>query len=373
MKREDEIDKIFKKGIPASSFENKDAMWQRIEKGLDKEPKKKRPLVYLVVLLCLVAGSLFFIHNNNETKQTSELVAKAALLKDKPEVVADRTDNIRIKQIAENKKPGINKSKSKTFSKKTTGNIITQVAEADYNYAFQNGEIAEELLPEKNNLTPEQITLSFKKTPGLKIQGINNSPPVKRTSIAMPNKYSIDLMGGVTIASFKKAAGYYAGVAVNKYLKNNAAISAALLYSASNLSEKYMLSGKPDYNKETDAVLNKLNMVQLSLQLRQQVKGTKLFLSAGLMPVYVLDAAFVNMPAADSSNPALYRRFTMNDINRLNVLFTTSVRYKFSSLLQAEIGGTYGLTGLVKDSYINQSNLKGNFRSVQVGLVYSLR
>lgn len=114
-------------------------------------------------------------------------------------------------------------------------------------------------------------------------------------------------------------------------------------------------------------------MVQLSLQLRQQVKGTKLFLSAGLMPVYVLDAAFVNMPAADSSNPALYRRFTMNDINRLNVLFTTSVRYKFSSLLQAEIGGTYGLTGLVKDSYINQSNLKGNFRSVQVGLVYSLR
>ena len=386
MKREDEIDKIFKKGIPASSFENlpagrqgKDALWQRIEKDLDKEPKKKRPLVYLAVLLCLVAGSIFFIKNSNSKKQIASPVAKTEIIKSKPtgaiaqnKITDGVIDNkVATNQIDEEKKSTANRVE--TVSKKTSAKIIIQATSADYNYVFQNEAKEEELLPERNSLMPEQITFSLKHTPGLKIQNINASPPVKHSSINKPSKYSVDLMGGVTIASFKKAAGFYAGIAVNKHLKNNAAVSAALIYSASNLSQKYKLSSKPDYNKETDAILNKLNMLQVSVQLRQQVKGSKLFLSAGLMPVYVLDASFVNMPISDSSNPALYRRFTINDVNRLNVLFTTGARYKISPLLHAEINGTYGLTGLVKDSYINQSNLKGNFRSVQVGLVYSLR
>lgn len=389
MKREDEIDKIFKQGIPASSFENlpagrqgKDALWQRIEKDLDKQPRKKRPLVYLAVLLCLLTGGIFLLNNNGNEKQLATAPKKIQPQKEtiQKETTISSAENI-VSKKAEDKNQDaeiILEKKTSVGLMKTTSSIaglkasvaIDMPAVSEEN-DYSNEAVKKENLLEEISYEPTLISTAQKHN-SVKIKNINAPPILKYNDRIKQKKYSIDVVGGVSIASFNKSAGFYAGIAVNKSLKNDAAVSAALLYSASNLSQKYMLSGKPDYNKETDAILNKLNMLQLNLQLRQRVKGTPLFLSAGLMPVYVLDASFVNLPSTDSSNPSLYRRFTLKDINRLNVLFAAGARYGLTKKVHAEITGTYGLTGLVKDSYINQSNLKGNFRSVQVGLVWSL-
>ncbi|MFT3682524.1 MAG: porin family protein [Ferruginibacter sp.] len=387
---EDDIDKVFRDGIPASSSlrkEEKEDLWQRIEKDLDKKPDRKRPVIYLLPLLglLLLAGTAVFVLNTGKDNNEQPKLAKNIVVEHK-EAAAEKTapasnriaaENTSLEQAPVNSSLAAAVKTAATLQLNSNGESLKEyIAEEKVNTSTRETVLAtasgEEESLERMDFDPSLRSIRKVPLPGAHIQG-GRYPSVKNKVPEKKHPVYVDITGGINVASLKKTAGFYAGVVLNKPLKKGAAVSAALMYSASNLSEKYMLSNKPADNKETDAILNRMSMLQLNFQLRQRVKDSKLSLSAGLMPVYVLSAAFHNVPVIDSSSPALYRRFELDDINRLNVLFSTSARYEFSQGLSAEITGCYGLTGLVKNSYINQSNLKGNFRSVQLGLVYRLK
>ena len=94
---------------------------------------------------------------------------------------------------------------------------------------------------------------------------------------------------------------------------------------------------------------------------------------AGLLPAYILDASVYNVPNSNTGNPAQYRQFTLGDIHRFNVLFGAGIKYAAFKNIAFELSGSYGFTELVKDSYINQSNVNDNFKNIQAGVVFRLK
>jgi len=81
-----------------------------------------------------------------------------------------------------------------------------------------------------------------------------------------------------------------------------------------------------------------------------------------------------NVPNAfTGSNPDQYRKFAENDLNRFNILFGAGLKYAPFSRMAFELSGSYGFTSMVKNSYMNQSRVNDNFKSIQVGVVYKLK
>ena len=378
MKRDGAIDDIFKTGLQEKAFNNKDALWQRIETGLDKQGRRRRLVLFIVLFFGIATVGTFLLIDKN--KNTTPLSINENTNSRQPEIftappnTTTALENILINKNYVQQQLPIKHSSTLYINKKIKGIHSNETTEAT---APQKNEevLVEEL--EKINLknlffNPEIIkpnSIDHYVLPALK----NYTPANKKPDAVQKKKYNIEILGGTDITNIKKPAGYYAGASFYKPLKNGAGIAAAVLYSVNKVQESYRLSNKPSYNRETDATVDNLSMLQCRIQFRQQIKHSRFSVAAGLTLVYILSAAIDNVPHADSVYPGSYRRFTLQDINRLNVLFTAGAGYLLLHRLTAEINGSYGLTELVKNSYINQSNVKSNFKKLQLGLIYKLK
>ena len=378
MKRDDAIDDIFKAGLQEKAFNNKDALWQRIETGLDKQGRRRRLILFILLFFGISTAGTFLLIDKNKNTTPLSISEKINSRQSKiftalPNTTAAPENILANKNYVQQQLP-INRSSILYINKEIeniNSNETIEVTEPKKN---------EEVLVEETEkiklkylfFNPEKIknnTIDHSILPTLK----NYTPANKKPDAVQKKKYSIEILGGTDITNIKKPAGYYAGAAFYKPLKNGAGIAVAVLYSVNKVQESYRLSDKPSYNRETDATVDNLSMLQCRIQFRQQIKHSRFSVAAGLTPVYILSAAIDNVPHADSVYPGAYRRFTLQDINRLNVLFTAGAGYQLLHRLTAEINGSYGLTELVKNSYINQSNVKSNFKKLQLGLIYKLK
>ena len=150
-------------------------------------------------------------------------------------------------------------------------------------------------------------------------------------------------------------------------------ISAGVNYANHTVLDRYRLSSKPAEQHSSDARINNISSVRLPIYLQRQMGKSKLAMMLGLVPIYITDAQVYNVPDAYVGNPDPYRKFTLQDINRFNVLFGAGLKYSPTKWMALELSGSYGLTGMVKDGYKNQSRVNDNFKSIQIGAAFRLK
>ncbi len=413
MSENSHIDKILKTGIGKKEFANADAMWQKMDDALNKEDKKKRrPLGWILSLAALlIAGSWSVWQHNNGNAGESRLkniavAGSTANAEDNHTVTINQQTVLAAGKVITSGKNIVelmpSKSKQPPFYPNTmTGNeanrkntmaargkqhAATTAANAGEIIAeeISTGEpVNEQTAFEKLIATPSPLALEYKKqTPGQSTlfaspKGMPaakkaNTPDRKKHSMLANRNISIQAIAGYDAFRMNRKAGYYAGIRINRPLDNGASVSAGLNYSHNTVNDRYRLVSKPAAFAETDATINDIELLQMPVYFQQQLKGTKFSLMAGLVPSYVLKAEVYNVPNSFTGNPEDYRKFTMSDINRLNILFGASLQYAPLKRIAFELGGSYGFTGLVKNAYANQSRVNDNFKHVEAGVVIKL-
>jgi hypothetical protein len=192
----------------------------------------------------------------------------------------------------------------------------------------------------------------------------------KKTPLPSPQ---IELAAGVDVSNGYVGSGKYAMAMVRLALNKKSNLLVGAGYASNAMSESYKQADKPNLlNQEVDAKVRGLSMLQFPILYEQAIKENKLMFRAGITPVYIIDASIVNIPNGFGGNPTNFRTFTLKDINRLNVLFTAGLQLRLTQRLGIEFKAHYGLTELVKNSYINQSGENNNFKSTQVGLLFMI-
>lgn len=426
------IDKIFKEGLGEKDFSNVDAMWQKMELSLDNNTqKRKRRLVFFILFACLLTAGFFAV--NHFTKTTSAIVVSQnntdqfnidkakenlsqqgtistaisesnAVSSSVPETkttkysVTSNTSNTKIihaKQGAFNER--INEGGAATTIAKT---VVTSrrrpsviIASADKESTEFNGvatedlsivmqtETDQEFRVQKNTVVADLILMQRAKvSSAISIQpvlakGIINTKVQERKRESLKEKkISIDLIAGGDILRMNRSAGYYAGVRVSHLLEKGILVSAGVSYSSNTVNDKYRLLSKPAEQREADVQLSKIEMIRVPVYFQRQMANTQLSLMVGLIPSYIIKASVYNVPNAfTGSNPDQYRKFAENDLNRFNILFGAGLKYAPFNRMAFELSGSYGFTSMVKNSYMNQSRVNDNFKSIQVGVVYKLK
>lgn len=192
----------------------------------------------------------------------------------------------------------------------------------------------------------------------------------KKTTLPGPQ---LELAAGVDVSNGYIGSGKYGIAMLRLALNRKANLVVGAGYASNAMSESYKQADKPNLlNQEIDAKVRGLNMLQFPILYEQAIKENKLLFRAGITPVYILNASIVNIPNGFGGNPSNYRTFTLKDINRLNVLFTAGLQLRLAPRLGLELKAHYGLTELVKNSYINQSGENNNFKSTQLGLLFMI-
>ena len=156
-------------------------------------------------------------------------------------------------------------------------------------------------------------------------------------------------------------------------LDKGTAFSLGLSYTNNTVKDNYRRTTKPAEQPRADFKILDMTMLRMPIYIHQQMASSKFSLMAGLVPSYGLNANIYNVPNSFNPNPEDYRQFGIKDINRFNVLFGAGIKYAPLSRVAVEISGSYGFTGLVKDSYRNQSRVLDNFKSIQAGVVIKLK
>jgi hypothetical protein len=210
----------------------------------------------------------------------------------------------------------------------------------------------------------------------------NEEPPTPQEPLASKaarqkkqakSPLQLELAAGIDISTGLGNPGKYAALMVRLPLNKKASLLVGTGIATNKLTTGYTQADKQNLlNSPIDATLRGLTMLQFPLLYEQPIKEQKLLLRAGLMPIYILDAAIVNVPNGFSGNPLNFRTFTLQDIHRFNVLFSAGLHYRFTPRLGIELRANYGLTELVKNSYINQSGENNNLKSAQVGMLFML-
>jgi hypothetical protein len=207
-------------------------------------------------------------------------------------------------------------------------------------------------------------------------------PPAKEPSTASKDErkkkqakspIQVEWAAGIDISTGLGNPGKYAALMVRLPLNKKASLLTGLGFATNRLTTGYTQSDKQNLlNSPIDATLRGLTMLQFPVLYEQPIKEQKLLLRAGLMPIYILDASIVNVSNGFTGNPNNFRTFTLSDINRFNVLFSAGLHYRFTPRLGIELRANYGLTELVKNSYINQSGENNNLKSAQIGFLFMI-
>ncbi len=264
---------------------------------------------------------------------------------------------------------------------KTT--VAGEIADAGDNIVVAENELAtNDVQFEKINATAELMTAtSTTATTVIKPVSKNiNIPtfPVEKKQIAKAYKISLEAVGGGDLLRVNRKAGFYAGIRLNKHLDNGSLISVGVNYASHTVLDRYRVAGKPMDRGWYDAVVNNMSSVRVPIYLQRQMANSKFAMMIGLVPTYITAAEVYNVPDSYIGDPNPYRKFTLNDFNRFNLLFGAGLKYTPVSKgpfnrLSFELSGSYSFTGLVKDGYKNWSRVNDNFKSIQLGVAYKLK
>lgn len=402
MSEHSHIDKIFKEGLGEKKFSNADAMWQRMEADLDKEGgRKRRPFIFFFASAAFIAAGFFAVQqfNNpaevdpaakqlvdaNTIKYTNKTSAVIALQPDQNMPVQGKTypaagysnsnaltavpgnnaKALRLKRQAVLQIPAI------YLAGKAPDTDVT-----DYVYSDD---------PSVNYLKRVTANVELISIPSIGFHRIAISPapqnkPVKsafkiaeKRKMPAASKYTIEAVGGVDLIRLNRKAGYYAGVRVNKKLENGSSFSVGVNYASHIISDRYRVRTKPAEQRSSDARINNISSVRVPVYLQRQMGTSKFSMMVGLVPTYITHAEVYNVPNSYIGDPDPYRKFGLNDINRINLLFGAGLKYAPTNWMALELSGSYGLTGMVKDGYKNLSRVNDNFKSIQLGAAFRLK
>jgi hypothetical protein len=398
------IDKIFKDGLGDMKFSNADAMWQNMEAELDKENgNKRRPVVFFITLAVLLTAGFFGVQHFNQPTAPAMAEIKTVLPTTAINEVKQENKNILTEQnvavvndASNTSGNTVNNTSSVVTAKQTAAHlhnnnhVVNTIAHADFKItvASEIGDPGENIIAGENevatndiqleriNATAELITVpNATLTTVIKpvSKNINSTTPAAKREIAKASKITIEAVGGGDFLRMNRKVGYYAGVRVSKILDKHTLVSAGLNYTSHTVRDGYRLYDKPATIKQADVKLNSVSMIRMPIYLQKQMGNSKFALMAGLVPSYVIDAEIYNVPNSFVGNPDPYRKFTIEDMNRFNVLFGAGIRYNVVKGIALELSGSYGLTGLVKDGYKNQSRVNDNFKSIQIGAAFRLK
>ncbi|MES2849345.1 MAG: hypothetical protein V4685_09835 [Bacteroidota bacterium] len=404
------IDKIFKDGIGDMKFSNADAMWQSMEVDLDKEKgKKKRPVIFFIALAVLLTAGVFSVKHFNQPAVPAIAEAKIEV----PTIVINEVKpgnkNISTQQhvavvndASKTSGNNLNNNSSVVTAKQTAtdlhnnNHLLNSIAPADFKTTVA-GEIADageniiaaenevatnDIQFEKTNATAELMTAP-NATATIVIKPVSrniNIPtfPVEKKQIAKAHKISIEAVGGGDLLRVNRKAGFYAGIRLNKHLDKGGLISIGVNYASHTVLDRYRVANKPMDRGWYDAVVNNMSSVRVPIYLQRQMANSKFAMMIGLVPTYITAAEVYNVPDSYIGDPNPYRKFTLNDFNRFNLLFGAGLKYTpvtngpFNRL-SFELSGSYSFTGLVKDGYKNWSRVNDNFKSIQLGVAFKLK
>ncbi len=388
MKHETGIDRIFREGIGQPDFSGKDAAWNKMEQALRADQRRRRrPFAWFLLVAVLLgsAGWWFLKPALADQSVASPGIIAETNLQPGSSQAATTTDNSAPLRVPAAKSPA-------KAAPDAGGSAVTAVSRK-YKLAGQTrvstwkpDQFSEEEVSLKTDtrlslLTPLLHPLDLNTRPVNRMAVLASRmrhpvvihPRKPAKTEQKQQKWSVELVAGSDIFRLNKQLGYYGGVRINRHLDQGTLLSAGINYSANTVNEQYRLSNKPAQQTEADAQLNHITMIRMPVYFQRQFSRSKWALMAGLVPSYIIDASVYNVPNSFTGDPTQYRRFTINDINRFNILFGAGVKYSPFKRISFELSGSYGFTGLVKDSYINQARVNDNFRNIQAGLIYRLR
>ncbi len=392
MKQSYSVDEIFKEQLSEIDFPQKEKMWKLMEEKLQKDNAagKRRIIIIfasLALVLLLTIPALKLGDNvaqkksapNNNLKEHYQASADNTSLKNNTDAVIINSNTL------------INNSSSITVKENTPAentykqNRTANISRFKTSVSITSPSVftAEETSAELNSQTriTAQFDLLTSKFPGANNKlAANHFPLVASNSTPEKNvkrsnkKSPFAIEAGVDLLRRKQDIGFYAGVTVEKVINPQVSLTTGLNFSKNTLSQSYSIANKvPPFDKVIDANLHSMSMVRLPVHYNQKLPNSRVTAKAGLTAVYILSANITNVPNSYVGNPADYRKFTLDDINRFNLLFSAGVNYKVSPRLAVEINGHFGLTDQVKDKFVNQSNVNDNMKSLQAGVVYKFK
>ena len=400
MSENSHIDKIFKDGLGEMNFTNTDALWQQMETELDKDGgNKKRPFVFFIVLASLLIAGYFTVQHFNKP------AIAAAAKKIIPTQTETGTDNlINDKNASAAKNISLSNNNAVTASAMPVAKqAVTNLHKNEFAVNTSAPEELNTIADEKTNanVTAEQEMLVddiqlekiFVQADLIALMDSKFSPstsiiPVSNAIVATPaafkketpkaNKISIEAVAGGDLLRLNRKVGFYAGIRLNRHVDKSTVVSVGVNYASHTVLDKYRVASKPAEQRKSDARINSISSVRVPIYLQRQMGSSKFAMMIGLVPTYVTAAEVYNVPDSYIGDPNPYRKFTLEDINRFNVLFGAGIKYtpvnhEPFNRLSFELSGSYGLTGLVKDGYKNLSRVNDNFKSIQLGVALRLK
>jgi cytoskeletal protein RodZ len=399
------IDSLFKEQLSNMDFSNADAMWQRMETKLQQQKEKQNRKRYLLWLLLIpVAAGLLLTAGKTNHKKTNAGAAESSfkqITKTKSELIIEaavvtKSNITSINSTTSNKtvsycpvQPGWYKNGVFVPSKSVfvspgiiattaidgwaTTIIVTDGAQQNEEIeALQTvllqpaGKIAVEKITAIPGVQQQQLLQGHKI--GIIERGVKSTANENKAN----NKLQVSAAAGTDIFAKSKPGGKYAMLQFRMQLNKTSSFSLGAGISSHSTSQSYIVAEKQaTLNREVDAKLRGLTMLQFPVMYEQALPGKRFTAKTGVTPVYILNAAVVNVPNSFVGVVIPYRSFGLSDINRFNVLFTAGLHYYITPKVGVELRGNYGLTELVKNSYLNQSNENNNFKAVQLGLSWN--
>jgi Outer membrane protein beta-barrel domain len=409
MSKNSTIDTVFKTRLGDMERGDADAMWERMEAKLLQQKEKKDHRTYLLWLLLLVpvAAGLMLTANKTDHKKagiattatTSKQVIEPGGTPPVEAAASTATNNTAANNNIHNKtvsycpvQPGwykngvfvpsgsIYANPGSNTIKAGDGSIATAVF-AGGDETSENAEPPAVGLTAPDKIAAEGIAaipggLQQPLSAGKKIVIAANRYEAAATATAVENKAckkpQASVAAGTDVFARSRPGGKYALLLLQIPLNTKSTLSLGAGISSHSTSQNYMVAEKQaTLNREVDAKLRGLTMLQFPVLYEQALPGKKFTAKAGVTPVYILNAAVTNVPNSFTGVIIPYRSFGLSDINRFNVLFTAGLQYNITPKIGVEVRGNYGLTELVKNSYLNQSNENNNFKAVQLGLSWN--
>ncbi len=431
MSKNSTIDTIFKTGLEGQEFDHAEALWQRMEPQLLQQQKKRDRKKYLLLLLLVAAGSALttYVLTDKGSKATGQNLPadRPAQSGSNPASAITDTDNAANGNTASTGiwQTGAGTANG-TTSLLTTGNtansyngnrhLISGTSRATTRIRITNApatgpdaevkEISveeteiplttterlevsiadkdvvsqidiEPLAAEQKPETKNELAVLNTDKKGTDKTMAKTSPHAaekrKKVLNPLPNKVQLELAAGIDPFRGGTNGGRYALVLMRIPLNNKANVLLGAGYNKHGMSENYKIAGKQStLTRDADARLQGLAMLQFPILYEQPIPKSRFIARIGITPVYIMEANVVNVSNTFNGSVIPFRSFTLDDVNRFSVLFTPALQYRLTNKLSAEIRGNYGLTGLVKNSYINQSSENNNFKSLQVGVMFRL-
>lgn len=435
MNQKSTIDSIFKNHLQQMEQPGAEENWLRVEKELLAEQKRKRRAgAWLLGLLLLLGGGAALVWglqgNENQklatvedaSQSTATVGSATTALPEAPTqpttipVTTSNDANLLPADVVANNNTG---NVNRTASKRRARQSITIVnGDTDTNGATdkpvgldkkgsqkikigapiaaneEDGADNDNMTADNNTvaMAPVQIEPALAPADAPKKQPESLEPTAKHTELLTDTQNEnettaairkdkktplpgpqVELATGVDVSNGYVGSGKYGMAMVRLALNKKSNLLLGAGYASNAMSESYKQADKPNLlNQDVDAKVRGLSMLQFPILYEQAIKENKLMFRAGITPVYILDASIVNIPNSFGGNPTNFRTFTLKDINRLNVLFTAGLQLRLTQRLGIEFKAHYGLTELVKNSYINQSGENNNFKSTQVGLLFMI-